>query len=148
MDTLYVICSMSWCQILVRCVTSCNMAIQSNISQYIKDDTIWSIFQLYPSFWQSHYIWYKSTTKKPGVLPTTFYPWTYDGIFLGYQNTMHNIWHWDVCTSITKTVTNNLKDELQYRNTPDNQSPAFKHLIQVCFYWNSCPRIFILHETR
>ena len=33
----------------------------------------------------------KITAKQPGTRPTSLNPWTYDGIFLGYQNTMHNI---------------------------------------------------------
>ena len=33
----------------------------------------------------------KITAKKSGTRPTATDPWTYDGIFLGYQNTMHNI---------------------------------------------------------
>ena len=33
----------------------------------------------------------KITAKQPGTRPTSLNPWRYDGIFLGYQNTMHNI---------------------------------------------------------
>ena len=33
----------------------------------------------------------KITAKKPGMKFTATNPWTYDGIFLGYQNIMHNI---------------------------------------------------------
>jgi hypothetical protein len=40
----------------------------------------------------------KITAKKPGNRLTTLNPWSYDGIFLGYQNTMHNIKYWDVNT--------------------------------------------------
>ena len=38
----------------------------------------------------------KITAKKSGQRPNILNPWTYDGIFLGYQNTMHNIRYWDV----------------------------------------------------
>ena len=40
----------------------------------------------------------KITAKQPGTRPTACNPWTYDGIFFGYQNTMHNIRYWDVNT--------------------------------------------------
>ena len=33
----------------------------------------------------------KITAKRPGDRPNTLNPWTYDGIFLGYQNTKNNI---------------------------------------------------------
>jgi hypothetical protein len=33
----------------------------------------------------------KITAKKPGTRPTTLNPWAYDGIFLGYQNTMEKV---------------------------------------------------------
>ena len=33
----------------------------------------------------------KITAKKPGTRPTATDPWTYDGIFLEYQNTMQHI---------------------------------------------------------
>ena len=56
----------------------------------------------------------KITAKKPGDCPTTFHSWTYDGIFLGYQNTMYNIQYWDGYTSTTKTEAHDLKDGLQY----------------------------------
>ena len=73
----------------------------------------------------------KITAKKPGERTTTFHPWTYDGIFLGYQNSKHNIRYWDVHKSTTKTATHDLKDELQYGETPENRSPASKHLMEV-----------------
>jgi hypothetical protein len=44
------------------------------------------------------------TATKPGTRPTTLNPWSYDGIFLGYQNTMHNIKYWDVNTGSIKTA--------------------------------------------
>jgi hypothetical protein len=36
----------------------------------------------------------KITATKLGNRPTTLNPWFYNGIFLGYQNTMHNIKYW------------------------------------------------------
>ena len=33
----------------------------------------------------------KITAKKPGTRPITTNPWTYDGIFLGYEGTTDNI---------------------------------------------------------
>ena len=38
----------------------------------------------------------KITAKMPGTRGTSLNPWVYGGIFLGYQNTMHNIRYWDV----------------------------------------------------
>jgi len=37
----------------------------------------------------------KITAKKPGNQPTTTIPWIYEGIFLGYEGTIHNIKYWD-----------------------------------------------------
>ena len=73
----------------------------------------------------------KITAKKPGDRPTTLNPWTYDGIFLGYQNTKNNIRYWDVHTGTTKTATHDSKDELQYGDSPANRSPASEHLMEV-----------------
>ena len=44
----------------------------------------------------------KITAKKPGTRPTAIDPWTYDGIFLGYQNTMHNIRYWYINSEVVK----------------------------------------------
>ena len=71
------------------------------------------------------------TAKKTGEQPTTFYPWSYDGIFLGYQNKLLNIRYWDVYTSTTKTATHNSQDEIQYGDNLANRSPASKHLMKV-----------------
>ena len=73
----------------------------------------------------------KITAKKPGERPTTFHPWSYDVIFLGYQNTLHNIRYWDVYTSTTKTATHDSQDELQYNDNQPNRSPASEHLMKV-----------------
>ena len=54
----------------------------------------------------------KITAKKPGTRPTATDPWTYDGIFLGYQNTMQNIKYWDVNSGAVKTAKHDSKDEL------------------------------------
>ena len=54
----------------------------------------------------------KITAKKPGIRPTATDPWAYDGIFLGYQNTMHNIWYWDINSGVVKISKQDLKDEL------------------------------------
>ena len=62
----------------------------------------------------------KITAKKPSDRPTTFHPWTYDGIFLGYQNSKHNIRYWDVHSGTTKTATHDSKDKIQYGETPEN----------------------------
>ena len=62
----------------------------------------------------------KITAKRPGDGPNTLNPWTYDGIFLGYQNTKNNIRYWDVHTGTTKTATHDSKDELQYGDSPEN----------------------------
>jgi hypothetical protein len=73
----------------------------------------------------------KITAKKPGTRPTTLNPWAYDGIFLGYQNTMHNIKYWDINTGSIKTAKHDSKDEIQYGDNPHNRSPASKHLMEV-----------------
>ena len=73
----------------------------------------------------------KISSKTLSDWPITFHPWTYDGIFLGYQNSMHNIWYWDVYTNTTKTATHDSKDKLQYGDNPDNSSPASEHLMKV-----------------
>ena len=54
----------------------------------------------------------KVTAKRPGERPNTLNHLAYDGIFLGYQNTKHNIWYWDAHTGTTKTATHDSKDEL------------------------------------
>ena len=59
------------------------------------------------------------------------YPWMYDGIFLGYQNTMHNIRYWDVCTGTMKVAKHDSKDETQYRDDIENRSQASMHLMEV-----------------
>jgi hypothetical protein len=71
------------------------------------------------------------TAKKPGTQPTTLNPWAYDGIFLGYQNTMYNTKFWDVHTGAIKTAKHDLKDEIQFGDDPSNRSPASKHLMEV-----------------
>ena len=71
------------------------------------------------------------TAKKPGNQPTTLKPWTYDGIFLGYQNTMYNVRYWDIHTGTIKTATHDSKNEIQYVDYPSNRSPASKHLMEV-----------------
>jgi hypothetical protein len=63
----------------------------------------------------------KITAKKPGTRPTTLNPWSYDGIFLGNQNTMHNIKYWDVNTVTIKTAKHDLKDEMQFGDSPSNR---------------------------
>jgi hypothetical protein len=73
----------------------------------------------------------KITVKKPGTRPTTLNPWAYDGIFLGYQYTMHNIKYWDINTGSIKTAKHDSKDEIQYGDNPHNRSPASKHLMEV-----------------
>jgi hypothetical protein len=73
----------------------------------------------------------KITTKKPGNRPTTLNPWSYDDIFLGYQNTMHNIKYWDVNTGAIKMAKHDSKDEIQFGDNPSNRSPASKHLMEV-----------------
>jgi hypothetical protein len=77
----------------------------------------------------------KITAKKPGNRLTTLNPWSYDGIFLGYQNgyqnTMHNIKYWDVNTGAIKTAKHDSKDEIQFGDNPANRSPALKHLMEV-----------------
>jgi hypothetical protein len=62
----------------------------------------------------------KITAKKPGNRPTTLNPWSYDGIFLGYQNTMHNIKYWDINTGAIKTAKHDSKDEIQFGDDPSN----------------------------
>ena len=73
----------------------------------------------------------KITAKQPGTRPTSLNPWTYDGIFLGYQNTMHNIHYWDVHTGTMKIAKHDSKDEIQYRDDIENRSPASTHLMEV-----------------
>ena len=73
----------------------------------------------------------KITAKQPGTRPTACNPWTYDGIFLGYQNTMHNIRYWDVNTGTIKIVKHNFKDKIQYGDDIENRSPASTHLMEV-----------------
>ena len=73
----------------------------------------------------------KITAKQPGTRPTSLNPWTYDGIFLGYQNTMHNIRYWDVHTGTMKIAKHDSKDEIQYGDDIENRSPASTHLMEV-----------------
>ena len=73
----------------------------------------------------------KIPAKRSGQRPNTLNPWTYDGIFLGYQNTLYNIRYWDICTGTTKTVTYDSKDEIQYADSPENRFPASEHLMKV-----------------
>ena len=73
----------------------------------------------------------KITAKKPGTRLTATDPWTYEGIFLGYQNTMHNIKYWDVNSCTIKTAKHDSKDKLQYGDDIDNRSPASRHLLEV-----------------
>ena len=73
----------------------------------------------------------KITAKQPGTRPTAWNPWTYDGIFLGYQNTMHNIRYWDVNTGTIKTAKHDSQDEIQYGDDIENRSPASTHLMEV-----------------
>ena len=64
----------------------------------------------------------KITAKKPGTRPTATDPWTYDGIFLGYQNTFENIKYWDKNSGVVKVAKHDSKDELQYGDDLDNRS--------------------------
>ena len=73
----------------------------------------------------------KITAKKPGTRPTATNQWTYDGIFLGYQNTMHNIRYWDINNGVVKIAKHDSKDELQYRDDIKNRSPASMYLLEV-----------------
>jgi hypothetical protein len=73
----------------------------------------------------------KITAKKPGNRPITLNPWSYNGIFLGYQNTMHSIKYWDINTGAIKTAKHDSKDEIQFGDNPLNRSPASKHLMEV-----------------
>ena len=51
-------------------------------------------------------------------------------IFLGYQNTMHNIQNSDVHTDTIKTTKYFSKNEIQYGDDVDNRSPASAHLME------------------
>jgi hypothetical protein len=73
----------------------------------------------------------KITAKKPGNRPTALNPGSYDGILLGYQNTMHNIRYWDINTGAIKTAKHDSKDEIRSGDNPLNRSPASKHLMEV-----------------
>ena len=73
----------------------------------------------------------KITAKQPGTRPTAFNPWTYNGIFLGYQNTIHNIQYWDDYTGTMKTAKHDFKDNIQYGDDVENRSPASTHLMEV-----------------
>ena len=73
----------------------------------------------------------KITAKQPGTRPTACNPRIYDGIFLGYQNTMHNIGYWDVNPGTIKTAKHEPKDEIQYGDDIENRSLASKHLMEV-----------------
>ena len=73
----------------------------------------------------------KITAKQPGTRLTSLNPWTYDGIFLGYQNTMHNIRYLDVHTGTMKIAKYDSKDEIQYGDDIENRSPASTHLMEV-----------------
>jgi hypothetical protein len=46
----------------------------------------------------------KITAKKLGTRPSTLNPWAYDEIFLGYQNTIHNIKYWDINTGLINRI--------------------------------------------
>ena len=73
----------------------------------------------------------KIIAKRQGQCPNTLNSWTYDSIFLGYQNTALNIIYWDIFTATTKTATHNSKDEIQYYDSPKNRSPASEHLMKI-----------------
>ena len=73
----------------------------------------------------------KITLKKLGEQQTMFHIWSYDGIFLGYQNTLHNMRYWDGYISTTKMATHDSQDEIQYSDNPANSSPASEHLMKV-----------------
>jgi hypothetical protein len=73
----------------------------------------------------------KITAKKPGNRPTTLNPRSYNGNFLGYQNTMHNIKYWGINTGAIKTAKHDSKDEIQFGDNPSNRMPASKHLMEV-----------------
>ena len=72
----------------------------------------------------------KITAKQPGTQLTTLDPWKYDVIFLGYQNTMHNIRYWDINTGTIKSAKHDSKDQIQYRDNIKNRSPASQHLME------------------
>ena len=73
----------------------------------------------------------KVTAKQPGLRTSTIDPHLYDGIFLGYLNTMTNIRYYDIHTGTTKTARHGTKDEVQYSDPPEERSPASEHLIKV-----------------
>ena len=64
----------------------------------------------------------KITAKKPGSRPATLNPWLYDGIFLGYQNTMHNIKYWEINTGAIKTAKHvSMIQKMRYSMGTDQQ---------------------------
>ena len=73
----------------------------------------------------------KITAKKLWTRPTATNPWTYNGIFLGHQNTMHNIRYWDINSGVVKIAKHDSKDELQYGDDIENRLPASMHLLKV-----------------
>ena len=73
----------------------------------------------------------KVTAKKSDTRPTTITPHAYDGIFLGYMNTMLNLWYYDVHTGTIKYSWHDIKGEAQYGDSPDQWTPSSQHLIEV-----------------
>lgn len=73
----------------------------------------------------------KITVKLPRTGSTACNPWLYNGVFLEYQNTMYNIWYWDVYTGTIKTAKQHSKDETQYGDDIENRSPVSSHLMKV-----------------
>ena len=64
----------------------------------------------------------KITAKKPGSRPAMLNPWLYDGIFFGYQNTMHNIKYWEINTGAIKTAKHvSMIQKMRYSMGTDQQ---------------------------
>ena len=73
----------------------------------------------------------KITFTQLGTQSAMLDQWKYDGIFLGYQNTMHNIKYWEFNTGTVKTVKHDSKDKFQYGDVIENRPPFSKDLMEV-----------------
>lgn len=69
--------------------------------------------------------------KQPGARETALSHHTYDGIFVGYTETMDNIRYVDSHTLVEKTARHKMQDEFHYTQTPQERSPAASHLLNI-----------------
>jgi hypothetical protein len=71
------------------------------------------------------------TSKKAKNCTTALDPNAFEGIFLGYGNTMENIVYWDTKAHRKRTAKHRTADEVQYGDPPTQRSPVPKFLIEI-----------------